>query len=94
MPPAPDEEPIPQNTGTSATETIACVIIGCGTKGYTAIMASALLLRIVATSVVNMNERRIRPFIRIPLAFPIASGKPIMFFLRCPRTSGMYISFI
>ena len=44
--------PTPTNTGASEAVSSACVMAGCAVKGYTAKMASALELRMTATSVV------------------------------------------
>ena len=48
--------PTPANTGACATLVIAENIEGCGVKGYTANIASALLFIIIAMSVVNIND--------------------------------------
>ena len=59
--------PTPQNTGTSDTPIMACVIAGWGVKGYTAIIASALIFLIMATSVLNTSDLIRRPNTRMPL---------------------------
>ena len=48
--------PTPQKTGTSAAITNADVINGWGVNGYTAIIASAFVFLIIATSVVNNSD--------------------------------------
>ena len=58
--------PTPQKTGTSAAITNADVINGWGVNGYTAIIASALVFLIIATSVVNSNDFILFPNIFIP----------------------------
>jgi hypothetical protein len=65
-------------------------MIGCGVKGYTAMMASALVLRIMATSVLNNRDLINLPRITIPLLSLIASGTRIMLLRRFPLNSGMY----
>ena len=59
--------PTPQNTGTSEMPIIACVMLGCGVKGYTAITASALMFLMMATSVENTSDLMRRPNTRMPL---------------------------
>jgi len=59
--------PTPQNTGTSAASIRACVMMGCGVKGYTAITASALQLRMTATSVEKTMLFILLPKMTMPL---------------------------
>ena len=59
--------PTPTNTGTSDTLMMAWEITGWGVKGYTAMMASALMFLMMATSVEKARDLMRRPNTRMPL---------------------------
>ena len=59
--------PTPENTGISAAVSSAWVITGCGVKGYTAMIASALTFLMMLRSVENTSDLMRFPKTIIPL---------------------------
>ena len=66
--------PTPTNTGRSDAISSACVMIGCGVNGYTAMTASALTLRMMARSVENTSDLIRFPNTTMPLHSWITDG--------------------
>ncbi len=66
--------PTPTNSGAWAAVSRAWVMTGSPVNGYTARMASALVLRMMAASVVNANEWSWRPWTVMPEVQLMMSG--------------------
>lgn len=81
--------PTPQKIGLSAANIKALEIVGCGVKGYTAIMALALVLRIMATSVLKRKDFNNCPKTRIPEQSCIISGTVTIFLRSLLPKEGM-----
>jgi len=83
--------PTPQKIGLSAARINEWEIKGCGVKGYTAMMALALVFLIMATSVLNKKDFNNWPKTLMPEQLLIMSGTSTIFFLSLLPKEGTFI---